>query len=65
MCVCVCLSSCIVQGSSRAHSVLSPYLHLSNFSLKLCTLCAVTTSSFNAFHFSIVLCGKFIFYLCV
>ncbi|MPC65117.1 hypothetical protein E2C01_059245 [Portunus trituberculatus] len=46
------LLSCIVQSSSWAHSVLSPYLHLSSFSLKLCTLCAVTISLSNAFHFS-------------
>ena len=45
VCVCVCvlcvclfvyLPSCIIQGSSGAHSVLSPYLHLSNISLNLC-----------------------------
>ncbi|MPC73307.1 hypothetical protein E2C01_067631 [Portunus trituberculatus] len=61
MCVCLYLPSCIVQGSSRAHSLLSPCLHLSNFSLNLCTLCAVTTSLFNVFHFSTILCGKLYF----
>ncbi|MPC31020.1 hypothetical protein E2C01_024294 [Portunus trituberculatus] len=40
---------------------MSPYLHISSFSLKLCTFCAVTTSSLNAFHFSTVLCGKLYF----
>ncbi|MPC43660.1 hypothetical protein E2C01_037310 [Portunus trituberculatus] len=29
------LPSCVVQGSSGTHSILSPYLHISNFSLKL------------------------------
>ncbi|MPC64212.1 hypothetical protein E2C01_058323 [Portunus trituberculatus] len=61
VCVCVYLPSCIVQGSSGAHSVLSPCLHLFNFSLKLCTLCVVTTSLSNGFHFSTVLCGKLYF----
>ncbi|MPC51440.1 hypothetical protein E2C01_045285 [Portunus trituberculatus] len=28
------------------------------FFFKLCTLCAVTTSSLNAFHFSTILCRK-------
>ncbi|MPC25270.1 hypothetical protein E2C01_018375 [Portunus trituberculatus] len=31
------------------------------FSLKLCTLCVVTTSSLNAFHLSTVLCEKLYF----
>ncbi|MPC22873.1 hypothetical protein E2C01_015900 [Portunus trituberculatus] len=36
MTVCVCvLSSCIVQGWSGAHSVLSPCLHLSIFFFKV------------------------------
>ena len=39
------LPSCMIQGSSKAHSVLSPYLHISNISLKSCILVAVTTSS--------------------
>ncbi|MPC44512.1 hypothetical protein E2C01_038185 [Portunus trituberculatus] len=46
---------------SGVPSVLSPCLHLSKFSLKLCTLCSVTTSSRNAFHFFTVLCGKLYF----
>ena len=45
--VCVYLPSCVVQGSSGAHSVLSPYPHISNISLNLCILVASTISSFN------------------
>ena len=47
VCVCVCLPSCIRQGFNRAYSVLSPYLHLSNFYLYLCRVVAVTISSFS------------------
>ncbi|MPC80486.1 Vacuolar protein sorting-associated protein 8 [Portunus trituberculatus] len=61
VCVCVYLPSCIVQGLSWAHGVLSPYLHLSSFSLNLCTLCAVIIPLSNAFHFSTILCGKLFF----
>ena len=52
--VCVYLPSCIIQGSRGAHSVLSPYLHISNISLNLCILVAITTSSFNPFQVSSV-----------
>ena len=61
VCVCVYLPSCIIQGSSRAHIVLSPYLYLSNISLKFCTFAAVTISSLNLFQTSTVLCGKLYF----
>ncbi|MPC43654.1 hypothetical protein E2C01_037307 [Portunus trituberculatus] len=41
-----------------AHVAPSPYLHLSNFSLKLCTFIADTTSSLKVFHVPTHLCGK-------
>ena len=57
----VYLPSCIIQGSSRAHT-LSPYLYLSNFSLKVySTLAAVITSSLKPFQVSTVLFGKLYF----
>ena len=58
--VSVYLPSCILQGSSRAHYVMSPYLYLSNF-LKSCMLAASTISSLSPFHTSTVLCGKLYF----
>ncbi|MPC40966.1 hypothetical protein E2C01_034542 [Portunus trituberculatus] len=65
-CVCVYIHVCLFTylyytGFKRDSYVLSPRLHLSNFSLKLCTLCAVITSSLSAFYFSTVLCGKLYF----
>ncbi|MPC85570.1 hypothetical protein E2C01_080351 [Portunus trituberculatus] len=48
VCVCVCVCVC----------VLPPYLHLSSFSLNLCTLSAATISSLRPFQMSTVLCGK-------
>ena len=61
VCVCVYLPSCIIQGLSRAHIVLSPYLYIFNISLNFCTLAAVTISSLNPFQTSTVLCGKLYF----
>ena len=59
--MCVCVPSCIIQGSSGAHCVLSPYLYTTNISFNLWILVAVTTSPFNPFQVSIILCGKLLF----
>ena len=63
-CVCVFtqlyLPSCIVQGSIRAHSVLSQYLH-NPTSLNSCIFVASTTSTFNVFQLSTILCRICIF----
>ena len=47
VCVCVFLPSCIIQCSSGSHSVLSPYLHISNIWIdrKLYFLCPSNTNS--------------------
>ena len=61
VCVCVYLPTCIIQGCTRAHIVLSQYLYLSNISLNFCTFADVTISSLNLFQTSTVLCGKLYF----
>ena len=58
----VYLPSCTFTGPGLyARVAPSPYLHLSNLTLKVCTLVADTTSSLKLFHVSIHLCGKLYF----
>ena len=62
---CLYLPCYIIQGSGRAYNIQSPYVNLSNISLNLSMLTAVTTSSFNPFQISIVLCWKLYFLMWV
>ncbi|MPC24070.1 Importin-9 [Portunus trituberculatus] len=60
--VCVYLPSCSFTGPGLyARVAPSPYLHLSNFPLKLCTLVADTTSSLNCSKSQHIFAGNYIF----
>ena len=59
--VCVCLPSCLVVLYRVRAGLIVFYLHTSNISLNLCILVALTTSSFNPFQVSTILCGKLLF----